>query len=88
VAGGFSSTVAVSVPAGGAVASGVAAATAVVGPSAILMYYAVPPPHPHLPADHDDLIATSVELTVVVVFLFVAFRLVRVRILGADELSD
>jgi hypothetical protein len=63
-------------------------ATLVPGSPAILIDYALPEPHPHPLADHDDPIAASVELAVVVVALFVAFRLVAVRILSDDAEQD
>lgn len=56
-----------------------------IGPSAILVYE-VSPPEYHVPADHDDLIAASVELVTVAVSVFVAFQLVAVRLFrAADE---
>ena len=71
--------VAVNAGAATAIGSAGAATFVVLGPTAILAYEAIPPPHPHLPADHDDPLAVGVELGVAVAAVFVGFKLVAGR---------
>jgi hypothetical protein len=55
--------------------------TVIIGPSALLAYFAVsPPPHPHLAAKHDDLVGYGIELALVVGVVFVGGKLVAGRI--------
>ena len=73
----------VHVKAGTLVASATASAAAptvtVIGPFALV--YAVPEPHPHLPAKHDDPIMLGTELGLVVVFVLAGWKLVACRLL-------
>lgn len=79
-AGGSASVgVSVPVPPGGARAGGIPPAV-ILGPSAVLAYFAVAPPHPHLAAKHDDLVGYGIELALVVGVLFVGGKLVAGRI--------
>jgi hypothetical protein len=62
-----------------ATASAAAPTVTVIGPFALV--YAVPEPHPHLPAKHDDPIMLGTELGLVVVFVLVGWKLVACRLL-------
>jgi hypothetical protein len=70
------------------ITAGTVAATAVASAPAptvvigsVVLAYLVPEPHPHLPADHDDLIALGIEFGLAVTLLFVGGKLAAGRIL-------
>jgi hypothetical protein len=63
-----------------AVVSAPAPTVVVLGPFANLVY-TVPEPHYHLSAKHDDPIAQATDLGLVLVVLFVGWKLVACRLL-------
>jgi hypothetical protein len=76
-------SIGVAVPVTAATAIGSAAPPMVIiGPSAVLAYFTIPAPHPHLLADHHNPVAYGIELGLTVAVLFVGGKLVAARILG------
>jgi hypothetical protein len=58
-----------------------ARSSAIVIAGTLLAYIAVPPPHYHLAAEHDDPITLGTEVGLVLAVLFVGWRLVACRLL-------
>jgi hypothetical protein len=56
------------------------ASRSAITPSAVLVFIAIPAPHPHLPADHHDPVAYGVELSLAAAVLFVGWKLVAGRV--------
>ena len=81
-AGGYSPGVSVPVR-GAGVRTGGIAPTVIIGP-AVLYVIGVEPGY-HLYADHDDFVATGVEIALALAVLFVGARLVAVRFLGQSS---
>jgi hypothetical protein len=57
----------------------------VIPAAAVVVYIAVEPPHGHLHAKHDDPVMLGTELGLLLVVLFVGWRLVACRLLIGDS---